>query len=79
MVFKSNGYYDRIIFANVIILYQARKKFEHNIHYNTNQWKIKESFEIINNISVHVTLVQLMKTVGNVNHIASIERNWIFD
>ena len=36
-------------------------------------------FLILNNISEHVTLVQLMDMVVNVNHALSIAGNFIFD
>ena len=37
------------------------------------------SFNILNNISEHVTLVQFMDSIGNVNHAVSVVGSWIFD
>ena len=39
----------------------------------------KESFCILKNISEYVTLVQLMNSLGNVNHAISIVGYWIFE
>ena len=61
------------------MLDQARNKGDHHLHWNINKCKIKGTFDIINNISEHITLVQLMDTVGIVNHTVSIDGNWIFD
>ena len=36
-------------------------------------------FNIFNNTSEHVTLVQLMGYIGNVNHNISVVGYWIFD
>ena len=58
---------------------QAWKKGEHSIIYNIKLWNIKGDLETIKDISEHLKLVQLIETVGNVNHEVSIGRNWIFD
>ena len=36
-------------------------------------------FDILNEISDHVTLVQLIDTDGNISHFVSIIRCWIYD
>ena len=36
-------------------------------------------FYILTEISEHVTLVQLMDSLGNVNHAISVVGYWIFD
>ena len=38
----------------------------------------KGGFYILSDISEHLTLVQLMDTVGNINHASSITENWLF-
>ena len=43
------------------------------------QWKNKGSFDIFNDISDHVTLVQLIDTAGNDNRAVSITGYWIYD
>ena len=47
------------------------------LHYNTRKWKIQVSFEIPHEISEIVTLVQLMDSVGNLNHSVSIVCYWV--
>ena len=42
-------------------------------------WKKNDAFGILNDISECVTLVQLMESLGNMNHSISLVRNWIFD
>ena len=37
------------------------------------------SYDILKEITEHVTLVQLMNYLGNVNHAISVVRYWIFD
>ena len=38
-------------------------------------WNKKDDFDILNEISENVTLVQLMDSLGNVNHAISIVRS----
>ena len=45
---------------------------EYNPRYNPNQCKKKGTSDILNYISEHFTLVQLMDTLGNVNNDISI-------
>ena len=42
-------------------------------------WKKNDDFDILNNISEYVTLVQLMDSLGNLNYAISIVGHWIFD
>ena len=42
-------------------------------------WKKIGTFDILNNFIKHVTLVQIMDSVGNVNHSVSVFGKWIFD
>ena len=70
---------NRIYFANSILKNELRHKGEHYIIYNMNKWKSKGEFDILNDISDNITLVQLMDTLGNVNHTISIIGYWIFD
>ena len=41
--------------------------------------KKRSEFDVLNDISEHVTLVQLMETIRNVNHSVSMDRSWIYD
>ena len=57
---------------------QVRNPGEQRLHYNIKKQK-KGQFEILHDISENFTLVQLMYSVGNVNHAVSISIYWIFD
>ena len=50
------------------MLDQAREFGEKYIRYKLETWKKTGTFDIPNNISEYVTLVQLMDSLGNVNH-----------
>ena len=54
-------------------------KGKHNLRYNLTIWKKNDAFDVLNDISENVTLVQLMDSPGNVNHAISIVGPWIFD
>ena len=41
--------------------------------------KKKGEYDILENISANVTLVQLMDSLGNANHVISVVGSWIFD
>ena len=43
------------------------------------KWKKIGSFYILDNIIEHVTLAQLMDSLGNSNHAVSVVGNGIFD
>ena len=60
-----------IHFANAIISNRRKIKGEHNLIYNLAIWKKNDAFDILNDISENVTLVQLMDSLGNVNHAIS--------
>ena len=54
-------------------------KGEQNLRYNLTIWRGNDAFDILNGISEDVNLVQLMESLGNVNHPINIVGNWIFD
>ena len=54
-------------------------KGEQNLQYNLTIWKKNDDIDILNYIRKYVTLVQLMESLGNVNHAFSIVGYWIFD
>ena len=58
---------------------KLRHKGQYHLRYKLNKWKNKGTFDILNEISENVTLVQLMVTIGNLNHVISIVGYWIFD
>ena len=72
------GYYDRIKFSKSIMSNKDKNKVEQCPNFNITLWKLKVWFKIINDISENFTLLQLMDTVGNVNHAVSIVGYWIF-
>ena len=49
------------------------------VYYILSKYKKKVSYDILADISEHVTLVQLMDSLGNVNHAISVVEYWIFD
>ena len=67
-----------INFANAI-LKNEKIKGKQRIYYILRKYKKKGSYDILTYISEHVTLVQLMDSLGNVNHAISIIGYWIFD
>ena len=50
-----------------------------NLQYNLTICEKKDNFDILNDISEDVTLVQLMYSLRNVNRDISIVGYWIFD
>ena len=68
-----------IDFANEIMLNRKRNKGEARVHYSLERIKKKGEYDILKNISANVTLVQLMDSLGNVNHAISVVGSWIFD
>ena len=49
------------------------------MHYSLVKYEKKGSYDILTGISENVTLVQLMDSLGNVNHSISVVGYWIFD
>ena len=58
---------------------RRRIKVQQNLRYNMTIWKKNDAFDILNEISKDVILVQLMNSLGNLNHAISIVGHWIFD
>ena len=70
---------NRIDFANEIMLNHKRNKGEARVHYKLIKYKNMGDYKFLEDISANVTLVQLMDSIGNVNHAISVVGNWIFD
>ena len=49
------------------------------MYYSLRKYKNKGSYDILTDISEHVTLVKLMDSLGNVNHVISVVGYWLFD
>ena len=58
---------------------KRRNVGEVRVHYNLIKYKKMGEYKILVNISAKFTLVQLMDSLGNVNHAISVVHNWIFD
>ena len=54
-------------------------KGELKVHYILVKYKKKRSYEILTEISEHVTLVQLMDSLRNMNHAISVAGYWKFE
>ena len=52
---------------------------EQKVHYSLVKYKKKVSYDIMKDISEHVTLVQLMDSVGTLNRAIGVVGYWIFD
>ena len=52
-------------------------KGEQNLRYNLTIWRVNDAFDILNDISEHFTLVQLIDSLGNVNNDIIIVEHWI--
>ena len=70
---------NRINFATDIMQNKKRNKGETMVHYSLEKYKKKGEYDILKDISANVTLVQLMDSLGNVNHAISVVGSWIFD
>ena len=61
------------------MLNNRRNKGETRVHYKLMKYKNMGEYEILEDISANVTLVQLVDSLGNVNHAISVVGSWIFD
>ena len=68
-----------IHFASSIMKNRRKIKGEQNLQYNLTIVKKNNDFDILNEISEDLTLIQLMDSLVNVNHTISIVWYWIFD
>ena len=70
--YTFHEYIDRIIFSNEIMVDKERNKGEHRLRYKSELWNKIGSFDIMNDISEHVTLVKLMNSLGNLDHAVNL-------
>ena len=49
------------------------------MNYNLIKYKKMGEYKILEDIRANVTLVQLVDSLGNVDHAISVVVNWIFD
>ena len=71
--------FNHINFENAILKNEKKIKGEPKVHYSLRKYKNKGSCGILTDISEHVTLVQLMGSLGNVSHAVSVVGYWILD
>ena len=79
LTLQTKYFKNRICFGNAIMKNRRKIKVEHNLRYNLTIWKKDDAFDILNDNSEDLTLVQLMDSLGNVNHAISVVGYWIFD
>ena len=70
---------NRIDFANEIMLNRKTNKGEARVHYKLIKYKKMGDYNILEDISANVILVQLMDSLRNVNYAISVVVSWIFD
>ena len=70
---------NRIDFANAFLKNNKRNEVESRVHYNLIKYKKKGLYKILEEISKHVTPVQLMDSLVYVNHAISVVGKCIFD
>ena len=68
-----------IYFANAILKNEKKPKVEPKVYYSLSRYKNMGSCDILTDISEHVTLLQLMNYLGNLNHAISVVEYWIFE
>ena len=57
---------------------RGREEVDQHLRYKMFKFKKTGEFNILNHISDHVTLFQLIDAAGNANHVVSIIRCWIY-
>ena len=70
---------NRIHFAYEIMQNRKINKGEPRVHYSLEKYRQKGEYDILNNVTANVTLVQLMDSLGNVNHAIIVVGSGIFD
>ena len=75
----KNELVNRIDFANDILKNKKRNEGETKVHYILIKYKKKSLYKILEDISKHVTMIQLMYSLGNMNHAISVVGYWIFE
>ena len=61
-----------IDFANAILKNEETIQSKPIVYYSLSKYKQKGSYDILKDIIENVTLVQLMDSLGNVNHSISV-------
>ena len=69
---------NNIDFANDILKNEKKIKGKPIVYYSPRKYKNTGSYDILIDICEHVTLVQLMDYLGNMNNDISVVGYWIF-
>ena len=70
---------NRIDFTNDILKNKKINIGEPKVHYTLTKYEKMREYKVLDDISADVTLVQLMDSLGNVNHDISVFGNRIFE
>ena len=70
---------NRIDFSSAILINEKKIKGKPRVYYSPRKYKNMCSYDILRDISEHVTLVKLMDSLGNANNDISVVGYWIFD
>ena len=70
---------NRIDFENAILKNEKQIQGKPRVYYSLGKYKNTGSYDIMTYISEHVTLVQLMDYLVNVNNAIIVVGYWIFD
>ena len=70
---------NRINFSNAILKNEKKHQHKPRFYYSLRKYKKKGSYDILTDISENATLVQLMDSLGYINHTISVVGYCIFD
>ena len=70
---------NHIDFDNAILKKGKTNKGEPRLYYSLRKYKNIGFYNILEDISENITLVQLMYSLGNVNYAISVVGYWVFD
>ena len=76
MTLEKENCKNRIHLDNAIMTNKRKIAGSQNLRNNLTIWSGNDTFDILNDISENVTLVQLMDSLGNVNHAIIIVGHW---
>ena len=76
MTLEKESFKNRIYFADANISNRGKIKGEQNLRCILTIWSENDAFDILNDISEDVILVQLMYSLGNENYAIIIIGHW---
>ena len=66
-------------FARCVVVEKIRKMSEPKLAYIDQELNVSKGFNLLNNCSNYVTLVQLQDLFGSYHHCIALVGKWIFD